>query len=193
MASVPRNTNPLAAWIAAALAAVVGLAALNWYASTSTIDTSPIQVASTSTNDRVAVPSTDMRPAKPLAENNNTETLKRPLFTPTRRPFDPAKNIAPDATPAAAPEKAIEPPTAPPAPLQVKLVGYTASPQRGKRALVRTPNERAGTWISIGDQVDGWRLRELSADRATFEFGSQRQVLQLETKSQTTERVPQLR
>jgi hypothetical protein len=181
----PSIANPPASWTAAALVAVMGLATLNWHVSNSGVDISPLSVASPRGDERAAPPSTSSPTPKPAAQSDYTETLKRPLFTPTRRPFEPVKPNPPEPNPAKTPDII---PLAQPPTLQVKLVGYTASPQRGKRALVRTANERVGTWMSIGDQVDGWRLRELSADRATFEYGTQRQELLLETKSQTPER-----
>jgi hypothetical protein len=188
MTRAASTPNPLAAWTAAALVVVTGLAILNGLASNSGVDVSPIRVASSGGDDRAAVPSSSTRAPKISTQADYTETLKRPLFTPTRRPFDPAKNKPPEPTPVNAPAPVPQAPAAPPPSLQVKLVGYTASPQRGKRALVRTANERVGTWISIGDQVDGWRLRDLNADRATFELGSQRQVLLFEANQQPTQR-----
>jgi hypothetical protein len=182
------NTNPLAAWTAAALVAVTGLASLNWHATNSVVDVTPLSVASPRGDERAAAPANNSPTPKSAAQLDYTETLKRPLFTPTRRPFDPAKNKPPEPILVKTPDKLPDSPAATPPALQVKMVGYTASPQRGKRALVRTVNDKVGTWISIGDQVDGWRLRELSADRATFELGGQRQVLLFEANQQPTQR-----
>jgi hypothetical protein len=188
MTGSPSISNPRASWTAAALFAVIGLITLNWHVANSGVDISPLSIASPRGDERASAPANSTPTPKSAAQSDYTETLKRPLFTPTRRPFDPVKSKVPELTSAIVPD--ISPPalTASPPTLQVKLVGYTASPQRGKRALVRTSNDKVGTWISIGDQVDGWRLRELSADRATFELGSQRQVLLFEATRQPTER-----
>lgn len=188
----PFNTsNPLASWTVGALVVVLALVIVNWHVSNSVVDISPLEVASRSTIDPTPAHSNSLPRREPSPQVDTAETLKRPLFTPTRRPFDPAKNLAPAPTPPDAPPKIQPAPTAPAPALQVKLVGFAASPQRGKRALVRAANEKVGTWLSIGDQVAGWRLRELSADRAVFEYDSQRQVLEFEAKPVGSPRAPQ--
>ncbi len=192
MTQASRITHPLAGSTLAVLLAVAGLATLNWHAMNAEVDVSPLKVAASRSDDRVPSPSNSVRASKPEAQADLSDTLKRPLFTPTRRPFDPVKNMARAESEGLPPVNTPDiSPQAPPTVMNVMLVGYTSSPQRGKRALVRTANERVGTWIAIGDQVDGWRLRELSADRATFESGSQRQVLVLEAKPQPGERTNQ--
>jgi hypothetical protein len=191
MAQPTNTSNPLASWTVAALIVVLSLVTLNWHVANSVVDIAPLDVGNRSSIDPVPTRAQSPPRRESSRLTDTEETLKRPLFTPTRRPYDPANNRAPVPTPPEAPQPIQPAPPAPRPALQVKLVGFAASPQRGKRALVRAANEKVGTWLSIGDQVAGWRLRELSADRAVFEYDSQRQVLEFEAKPAEIPRAPQ--
>ncbi len=87
------------------------------------------------------------------------EVLERPLFAPGRRP--PVQ-----AGPAVTPEQ----------PLGLALSGTVVSDQ-GRFALVRSTEGGAIWRLQIGDEVSGWTLVAVEADRVTFRRqGDERQL-----------------
>ena len=48
-----------------------------------------------------------------------------------------------------------------------------------KRALIRSPHERRGRWISEGGQIDGWKLLTIGASEVVIEGGGGRHELKL--------------
>jgi hypothetical protein len=117
-----------------------------------------------------ATPPLAARPSdeRPLSEFG--ETVRRPLFTATRRPFVPA-----DPAPRAAEPAAAEPTRPPP---NVRLVGVVIDAGK-KRALLRTPEQPRGRWVEEGDTIDGWLLRSVRADAAIVALGRETHELRL--------------
>jgi hypothetical protein len=132
----------------AVLAGAVGaLALLNWYLARMPIDISPIAPEA----DQAAAPRKDGfdlatgLDRKPAAQFS--ETVSRPLFDPNRRPVQRDRARADDADAA---------------PGDMRLVGVMTSPNQPARALIRMANETTGTWITEGEQFNGWRLRQVN-------------------------------
>jgi hypothetical protein len=149
---------------------VLGLTALNWVALTMAIDLSPLQIDRSAGDASPKAAAAVLREQRPGIETDYTETIARPLFNAKRRPSETPKESL--AVPVAMTSPAL---------LQAQLVGLSAAAARGKRALVRSTNDRDGTWLSIGEEFRGWRLRDIGYDTAIFENGDRRQELQLET------------
>lgn len=102
----------------------------------------------------------DSRAANPLARlelEELAETLRRPLFSATRRPPPPP-----------APIRHETPPPAPPEPPALTLVGVVAD-QRGMRAFVKSGTPAKTRSLSWGDDVDGWKVVEIAARRIVLE------------------------
>nr|WP_024881667.1 MULTISPECIES: hypothetical protein [unclassified Methylosinus]OAI26233.1 hypothetical protein A1351_02035 [Methylosinus sp. R-45379]TDX60033.1 general secretion pathway protein N [Methylosinus sp. sav-2] len=98
--------------------------------------------------------------ANPLARHELKDfaaTLQRPLFAATRRP--PA--------PAAAPSRETPPPP-PPSPPSLTLVGVV-NDEKGHRAIVETGLPAKVRSLQRGDEIEGWRVLEIAAQRIVFE------------------------
>lgn len=138
-----------------------------------TIDVSPAIVSGKS---GTSAPSTSTEIAgerRVATAQDYSETIARPIFNSSRRPIE-AGSVKQAA-------RAMAPPIQP---LQLQLIGVAALSARGQRALVRPVAERNGIWMSIGDEVGGWRLLDIGQDAATFVSGANRQVLLLNKPSE---------
>jgi general secretion pathway protein N len=105
---------------------------------------------------------------RPLSEFG--ETVRRPLFTATRRPYVPPDPIQ------KAPEPAPAEPSRPPP--NVRLIGVVIDAGK-KRVLLRTPEQPRGRWVEEGDTVDGWLVRSVAADAAIVALGRETHELRL--------------
>ncbi len=92
------------------------------------------------------------------------ETLERPLFSKIRRP--PPE---PD-TPAEKPEKKQT--------VKVRLAGVIISPQE-RVALVQEPRAREITRLKEGQEIEGWVLESILADRIVLRFGEVREEVKI--------------
>jgi hypothetical protein len=101
--------------------------------------------------------------------------LERPLFSPTRRPpepLPPEPPLVPELAHSAAPE-------APPPPLEPAflLVG-TVVDRSARIALVRSLNNGQVIQLREGQEVEGWTVLLVEADRAFFRnSGVEREML----------------
>ena len=93
------------------------------------------------------------------------ETLDRPLFSKIRRPPPPA----PDA-PADKPEKKQK--------VKVRLAGVVISPKE-RFALVQEPRAREITRLRVGQEIEGWVLEAILADRIVLRFGELREEVKI--------------
>jgi hypothetical protein len=149
-----------------ALVAVVAvLLAANWQAMNMEVDTGPLAIPRGPAG----------APSAPAAVPTGERSIGAEASSGETCPAD----LQPDA------RLSCQPPTrTTPAPqlqsLDVRLLGVAATPALGKRALVRGQGDRQGTWMAIGEKVDGWMLREIGPDKAVFENGARRQELLLE-------------
>lgn len=101
-------------------------------------------------------------PANPLARHelkDFAETLRRPLFAATRRPPPPA---------AAPSREAASPPPPPPSPPSLTLVGVV-NDEKGQRAFVKAGPPAKVRSLQRGDEIEGWRVLEITAQRVLFE------------------------
>ena len=93
------------------------------------------------------------------------ETLDRPLFSKIRRPPAPE----PDA-PAPEPEKKQK--------VKVRLAGVIISP-RERVALVQEPRAKEITRLREGQEIEGWVLESILADRIVLRFGELREEVKI--------------
>lgn len=113
------------------------------------------------------------------------ETLARPLFSPSRRVF-----MAPVLEPP--PEDIPAPDLAPPEPVIVDLpppvqqADASGLELKGvmlgdaiARALILSPSLPAARWLTIGSEVQGFRLVSIADDRVVLESGPQSIELKL--------------
>jgi hypothetical protein len=153
------------------LALAGGAGAAAWQAWNHSIDTSPSlldppALAATAAPERSAAPSV-LETATVVP--SYAETIARPLFNPTRRPIV-----------VAAPKVVAPPPPAPVVPLQAQLVGLVSGTTSGGRALLRVANDRHGAWLTVGEELRGWRIAEIKTDRVVLQSGAARQELHLQ-------------
>ncbi len=94
------------------------------------------------------------------------ETLDRPLFSKIRRPPPPE----PDA-PAPEPEKKQT--------VKVRLAGVVISPKE-RVALVQESRTREITRLKEGQEIEGWVLESILADRIILRFGEVREEVKIE-------------
>lgn len=89
------------------------------------------------------------------------QTLTVPAFFKSRAPYVPPASIV-VAAPVAAP---IAPPPA------VTIAGIIID-SRVKKALLLSPADNNGTWLSEGDQVMGWKVEAITAAGVTLRQNS---------------------
>lgn len=118
-----------------------------------------------------AIASAGPSPAPLPALVDLTETLDRPVFSPTRRPPQAAATPVAEAAP-------MRPDAAPPPAMKLSAVVIDAG--RRFALLQRFP---AGDMVRVaqGDTVDGWTLSEVRADGVTLRQEDQRHEIVLRT------------
>jgi hypothetical protein len=104
-----------------------------------------------------------------------TETVRRPLFSLDRRPIVRVAKQAEAAKP-----QAVKPVTPPE---QLQLVGIIQG--SNARALIRSNSNTPGSWIVIGEDVEGWRLKEVSEISAILEAQNRKYELFLYSSAVT--------
>lgn len=130
---------------------IMGLLCVNWWVSQ--FDPAASQAFTIGPKDRPLGSSAVLQAPSglsPLSEFG--ETLSRPIFVASRRPYVPPK---PEATVAAN-----EPAPAPP---NVLLVGIFIRPGM-KQALLRSPSQPEAQWVAEGDTFNGWSLQAVHSD-----------------------------
>ena len=63
--------------------------------------------------------------------------------------------------------------------VQLFLVGIIRIQNGHDRALIRSVRDGKGTWLSVGDELQGWQLREINRESAIFETNGRRVELQV--------------
>jgi len=156
-----------------AVGAVAGLALINWHLMTMEIDISP--AAPDAAADAVSLFPLE-EPASVSAEAQLAafpETLARPLFRASRRPFEA------DAPKAAAPARTAAPKRVATLPDGLELVGIMKEGDQAGRALIRSGEPPTGKWVEVGHVLDGWRLTRIEPGGILFEADGQQQRLTL--------------
>jgi hypothetical protein len=148
------------------LIAILGY--LNFEIYDSPIDMSPI-LAEDGGSDvpaPVNLESRSLPVARPLTEFD--QTIARPIFTSDRHPIERKPKLASSESATGRPATEI-------APKQLTLIGVMHA---GKaRALIRSSVSGQGGWMSIGEDIDGWRLREVADKKAVIETEGRRYQL----------------
>ncbi len=148
----------------ALLVMTAALVALTWKSATTTIDTVPIAIDA----GRSAPPVPAQLPITQAQLPNSTaltETLARPLFSPSRRlPVAVAEpsDVSAETAPAQVTETAAEA-------SRLVLIGRIKIGSRDARALIRGEGQESGKWVSVGGEVGGWRLTRIDDDTARIE------------------------
>ena len=159
---------------------IFAAAGLLWHAAERPIETSALSLESPlQTSD---LPSEDHAPMAlkfPTAQRGAdlTETLARPLFQSTRRPYV-AVEVTEEAPAAIAPPapKSIPPPKFPDG---LKLVGIVELADAKPAALLRSESAPEGLKVSTGDELQGWRVSAIGRDTVTLTAGESRRVMSL--------------
>ncbi len=108
----------------------------------------------------------DPRPAESYAE-----LVERPLFSESRRPYQPPP--PPEEEPAAPP-----PPAAPPSPLRVALTSIVITPEQ-RIALARDLGNASMVRLEQGSTLNGWTVEQILPDKVIFVQGSEKEILEL--------------
>jgi hypothetical protein len=151
--------------------ALVALGYLNFDIYSSAIDTSSLAspAEEAAPNPQLTADNAQVLPAaKHLPDF--PQTTMRPIFTSDRRPVE-RKIKVPDAGSSKGAR------TADVAPKQLQLVGVIQGEKA--QALIRSSAGTQGTWMSVGEDIDGWRLREVADNMAVIETGGRRYQLYL--------------
>lgn len=108
-----------------------------------------------------------------------SESLARPLFHATRRPFVPpvSDQTAPMPVEPSAVE-VVEQPEPPPALPELWLAGVSASGEI-KRALIGRAGAADVQWVKAGDTVAGWRVEAITSTAIVLTSGDQRFTIPL--------------
>lgn len=99
-------------------------------------------------------------------------TRDRPIFSPSRRPPQPA------VLPVAVTRPPPPPPPAAPERFQLQLVGTLAS-DTDQIALLVDPSTRNVVKLKVGEEYTGWILRSVQSRLITIQKGTQTEVLSL--------------
>ncbi|MDQ2090850.1 type II secretion system protein N [Marimonas arenosa] len=105
----------------------------------------------------------------PLAAFN--AVLEKPLFSPTRQP---PETVEDDSTPPAEDRSVTSPQR-----LRAKLLGVVVSESR-HLAILEVPSEPTVVYVSKGEELLGWTLKELGPDTVEFERNGETVTLTLE-------------
>jgi hypothetical protein len=91
-----------------------------------------------------------------------TQTLARPIFDKSRRPFAPPKPVEPVRPVEAAQLEPVV--VAPPAPDPVLTLGAIARSAKGAKVYISSKSRPSGKWFELGDVVDDWRIAKINRD-----------------------------
>lgn len=173
-------------WTAlAAMAALVGFAWLNLNWIETPLDLSPLAPPAAAPSKPLQSAS-DAPNREALADSQAelSESLSRPLFHVSRRPFVPA---SPEQEEAQAPveevEEVVEQTEPPPALPELRLAGVSASGER-KRALIGEADGPDLHWLALGDSIAGWRVDAITASTVVLTSGDQRVTVALYSTSE---------
>jgi hypothetical protein len=97
-------------------------------------------------------------------------TLSRPIFFKDRRPY--VAPPPPPPPPPPAPVVAALPPPPIIADPGFKLAGIVITDER-KLAFLSLPSQGAGNWVSEGEEIAGWQVRQILPERVTLQQGGQ--------------------
>lgn len=150
-------------WLAISFAAatLLSLVLLNLHWLQSPVDVSPVAAKTPSAREREASARNSSMPNGD-ASTAVSESLARPLFHRTRRPFQAAPEIIEEAIPVDVPEVVAEQPT-PVARPPLRLVGLSASNGRHRALLSIGEDGSEPRWYGVGDSVEGWTIDAITS------------------------------
>lgn len=157
----------------ALLAALGGFLALVFSVARHPIDISPI--AASNPTGRQPPRETGASPLVPGLESF-PETLHRPLFSKTRRPFVPVPEPAPmqaDVEPPAEPAEA--PPSQPPD-LTLRGIAIEGS---SRKALIMSTADPKGIWMGLGERIENWTISGIGREDVILRSEDQELILNL--------------
>lgn len=152
-------------------AAILGLGACNLLLSETAIDIAPIAVAPLSQakiETQAAAKADDA-----VQPGQGSQALSRPLFSPTRREYEPPPvpvappaEIAPLAQPAVVPIPSF------------RLIGIRRTGPEAAALLSVSPDQKA-QWSPVGAIVEGWTLERVDSHSVALRFADQSTVVDL--------------
>ncbi len=157
------------------LSLIAGLAWLNWTIGQLHIDISPLATETPPQAHSGAHVDVELAEAVSLSLADFKETVQRPLFLESRRPFTPQPG-APPVTEATS-EAAATPILQSASNLQVFGVIYSEGGKR--KALLREAQAKTGLWLDPGNMIDGWRIRTIEDRQVVVERDGTTEVLTL--------------
>ncbi len=140
------------------------------------VDTSPTPVTGEAAPLAVAPDHEAVSDKPQLADLR--ETTARPLFHASRRPRTEQLPPEPAATPAPEPTPESVKPS------QISLVGLIKAPGIRPRALLRSEGRSLGTWVGVGEAIDGWTLADIGDGIVTLQSGSGMEKIRLHAARQ---------
>jgi hypothetical protein len=167
MPSVVKRVPPAIIGIGVLLCLDAALIAFGWTAASEvSLSDDPIAEGSGTLPDLDTLPSSTGHARVP---EQNDPVLARPIFFPSRKPFEPPPQAV--APPPAAPK------IRPPDPVFV-VDGIMLTGGAGK-AHLRQPREVDGRWHEMGQVVDGWTIVQIDAAGIVLEQADWRVAIRL--------------
>lgn len=181
MLSVVKRVRPAIIRIAVLFCLDASLIALGWIAaSEAPLGVDPIAERSWASPDLDTPPSATGHARAP---EQYDPVLARPIFFPSRKPFEP-----PPAQAATPPPAAPKPP--PPDPgFVVDGIMLTSG---ARKAHLRQPQEIDGRWHETGQVIDGWTIMEIDAAGIVLEQADRRFAIRLYSSDSSAFRVERL-
>ncbi|MFO6463286.1 hypothetical protein ACK8OR_02745 [Jannaschia sp. KMU-145] len=145
------------------LAAALAIGAKVHEVATTPLDVTPYAPARPDTG-----PETAPQDAGPLdvAALDRNQVLSRPLFTETRRPWQPPPAPPPPPPPVVAAPAPAPPPPPEPDPIAPRLIGVARSDGQS-RALLGAPEGFETIWLREGEVAWNWTVSEIDAGSVT--------------------------
>jgi hypothetical protein len=113
----------------------------------------------------------------PKDAGNSQVIVEKPLFSSTRKPFEPP--ILEPQVAQAEPAPVVQPIQAPTFdPSQFVMKGVLLM-NGSWRALIASPETPAGKWLAVGDELFGWRIRGITPNETVVALQQEIRTLQL--------------
>lgn len=166
MLSLVKRVPPAIVGIAVLLCLDAALIAFGWIAvSEVPLSVDPIAGSGWTSPDLATPPSAAGHARAPEL---NDPVLARPIFFPSRKPFEPAQAATP---PPAAPR--------PPPPDPVFVVDGIMLTGGARKAHLRQPRETDGRWHQMGQVIDGWTIVQIDTAGIVVEQADRRLAIRL--------------
>lgn len=160
--------------IGAAVAGIAVLGSINLWMFNKPVDISA---------DITAIPVEQAVKANQIVPGENTshpleitETVARPLFSPTRREFVPKPQIV---EPVAQPVVAVA--AVPKTPIKKPAISFQGTSQMAGRiaALIANEDGSNSNWMTLGQNIGEWKIAAIEAGQIVMTFNNERAVYSL--------------